>query len=446
MSVMIDGVFSGFDTTALIDAVLATQATGRDLMQAQRDAEQRTLDKISELSGLLKDLSTAADDLKSGATDTYKATVAEGAGFTATTSSGAVPGTYDVSVISLAASEMETSQGFASSSASGTVAQGTLTVSIAGEDVDVTIDGTNDSLSGLASSLNQVDGLSAYVLNTGADTDPYQLVVQSTESGEDNTLSFDTSGLAGGTVPTFTEVQAGADAELTINGLTVFSASNQVKSVPGLTIGITEAGLGASTVEVVADEDALQEQLQAFVDTYNAVFDQVQVNSVFDAENGIEGPLVGESSVRRVLGGLGDLVSNPYSTGGTFSILAEVGIETTQTGELELDTEALSDALESGFGDALTLLTSDDGPLAALITEIDDVYVDPDSGSLESREDSLQSSIEDLEERIADEDDRLADQAALLRTRFTAMEQIMAELQSTTQFLSTLFTQTSTTT
>ena len=442
MSVTIDGIISGFDTTALIDAILEASAAPMAAMEEQLEAEQATLDKITELSSLLEDLSTNIEELQGGLTAGFAATVAEGAGFTASTSSGAIAGIYSVDVTSLATSEMEVSQGFADPSAAGTLSQGTLTVNIAGTDVDVVVDGTNDSLDGLAASLNDVDGISAYVLNTGIGATPYQLVVSSDASGTANTLSFDTSGLVGaGTVPTFTETVAGADAQLTLNGLAVSSASNDVEAVPGLTLHLTEAGLGPSTVEVSVDNTTIEEQIQGFVDAYNEVINHYEVNSVYNAEAEIEGPLATDSTARRTVDQIGDIVSNVYAVDGGLSILAQIGISTEQDGTLSLDLEALNTALDDSVDDVFELITSDDGPLSALKTQIDDVYVDPDNGTLESRQDTLQDSIEDLQGRIDDEDERLADQAETLRGQFTAMEQAMAELQSTALFLTAFFTE-----
>ncbi|HHO51035.1 MAG TPA: hypothetical protein ENK18_09235 [Deltaproteobacteria bacterium] len=441
MSVTIDGIISGFDTTSLIDAILTASAANKDQMEQQLEADQASLDKLSELSSLLEDLSDAIDGVQSDITDTYTATVAEGVGFTAETSKGVAPGTYQVDVLSLAASEMEASQGFADASAMGTIAQGTLTVTVAGVDNDVTIDGTNDSLSGLAEALDAVDGIRAYVLNTGSATDPYKLVVQSQDSGATNTLSFDTSGLAGGTVPAFTEIQAGADAHLTVNGLDVYSSSNDVKAIPGLTLSLQQAGLGPAPVEVALDQTAFEEQVQALVDSYNEVIDHYAKNTVFNQEVGLQGPLVGDSTARRTIDQLGSLVSNPYTVPeSSLSILAQIGIETQQDGTLELDTEALSEALAASFDDVVGLLTSETGALATIQTQIDDVFVDPDSGTLSSRQDSLQDSIDDLKERIDEEEERLASQADTLRGQFTAMEATMAELQTTTLFLSSYFT------
>lgn len=441
MSVTIDGIISGFDTSSLIDAILTASAANKDQMERQLEADQASLDKISELSSLLEDLSGSIDTLQSDITDSYTATVTEGVGFTAETSNGVAPGTYQVDVLSLAASEMEVSQGFADASASGTIAQGTLTVTVAGVDTDVTIDGTNDSLSGLAEALDAVDGVRAYVLNTGEATDPYKLVVQSQDSGLANTLEFDTSGLAGGTVPAFTEIQAGADAHLTVNGLDVYSSSNDVKAIPGLTLTLQQDGLGPAPVEVALDETAFEEKVQAFVDSYNAVIDHYAKNTVFNEEVGLQGPLVGDSTARRTIDQLGSLVSNAYTVPESgLSILAQIGIETQQDGTLELDTEALSEALQGSFDDVVGLLTSETGALSTVQTQIEDVFVDPDTGTLSSRQDSLQETIEELQERIEDEEDRLASQADTLRGQFTAMEATMAELQTTTMFLSSFFT------
>ncbi len=437
MSVSLDGVISGMDTSGLIDAILANSAAPKASMQAQLEAQKATLDKIAGLSNRLKDLSEAIESLQSGGLEQYKATAPEGAGFAAEVEGSVVPGSYTVEVHSLAASEMEVSQGFADADASS-IGHGTMQVTIGGVTHDITVDGSNDSLTGLAASLDGVDGVRAYVLDTGDGANPYKLVVQSEEGGAANTIELDTSGLAGG-APTFTQAQAGADAHVSINGIDVYSASNQVEALPGLTLDLNQAGTGPTQLEVAFDPSGVEEQIQAFVDAYNEVLSYYDTNTLFDQEKGIEGALVGESTARRTIESLGSMVSNGYTTGGGFQILAQIGIETGQDGKLSINSETLEDALENSFDDVVTLLTSETGPLSTIRSQIDDVFVDEDSGTLQSRSDSLQSSIEDLEESITNEEERLDAWSEILRSKFAAMEVAMAEMQTTTMFLTSFY-------
>jgi len=438
MSVTIDGIVSGFDTTSLIDAILAASAAPIASMEEKLENDRATLQKVTEFSSHLESISSKIGDLQSGGLELYTATVPEGAGFAATAHGSVAQGTYEVDALALASSEMEASQGYADADIGGTIGHGTISVTIGGEVTDVTVGADNDSLTGLAASLNEVDGINAYVLNTGSETDPFKLVVQGKNSGAENTVEIDTSGVAGG--PTFTETRAAADAHLTINGIDVYSASNDVQAVPGLTIDLDEAGLGPSLIEVGLDNTGIEEAVQSFVDTYNEAISFFNINTVYNAEEDLDAPLTGERTVARTVESLGNLVSSNYpGAGDGLSILAQLGVTTLPDGQLKLDNSTLQTAMREDFDDVLNLLTSEDGPFSALKTQIDDVFVDPDSGTLKSRTDSLESGIEDLEERIEKEEDRITDYAEILRSQFTAMEVAMSELQTTTQFLNSYF-------
>lgn len=443
MSITIDGIFSGFDTTSLIEAILTGSYQRNILRQDQVSQNQLTLERYSEMSSNLSSLSSTIGSLQNAnngiESQSYTASYSEDFGFTATAGVGVVPGSYDIEILTLASSEIETSdQTFADSLAGGVIGQGTVTVDVGGVSTDVTIDGTNDSLSGFAAALNDVSGVSAYVLNTGDAVNPYQLVVQSSETGAANSFTIDTSGLSGATVPTFTEIQTGADATLEVNGIAVSSASNSITSVPGLTIDATVAGLGKTSVVVGLDKAAFQEQVQTFVDDYNAIVTFYEANTIYDTDSNIAGPLTGESTARNIVDRLGTLVSSAYTTDGDFSLLAQIGIETNQDGTLSLDTADFDDAFDNNFDDVVEVLTSANGPLAAIKAQIDDVYVNS-GGILDSRRDTLQDEINSLQDDIDRETARIESRSETLRAQFTRMEEAFAELQSTGSYLSSLF-------
>ncbi|MEO0602331.1 MAG: flagellar filament capping protein FliD [Myxococcota bacterium] len=444
MSITIDGIFSGFDTTSLIEAILTGSYQRNTLRESQISENQLTQQRFSEMSGHLSDLSSTISSIRDATngieSQSYTATYADGFGFTATAGEGAVLGSYDINITSLATSQIDSSvELFAERSLAGVMAQGTLSVTVGGTTTDITIDGTNDSLSGFADAINQVSGMSAYVLDTGDATTPYQLVVQSSDTGVDNTFTLDTSGLSGGTVPTFSSVQTGTDAALTVNGIAVTSATNTISSVPGLTIEATQAGLGSNQVVVGLDQDTFKEQVQTFIDDYNEIITFYEANTVYDTSSNIAGPLTGESTARNILDRLGTLASSDYSSvSGSFTLLAQIGIETQQDGTLSLDSVEFDEAFEDNFEDMVEVLTSDDGPLAAIQTQIDDVYIN-DDGLLDSRRETLQDQIDRLQEDVDRETLRIESRTETLRAQFTKMEEAFAELQNTGTQLSALF-------
>ena len=179
------------------------------------------------------------------------------------------------------------------------------------------------------------------------------------------------------------------------------------------------------------------------MDAYNEVIDYYNANTTYDSENGIEGALVGDSTTRNLIGKIGDLVTGQYDVGGALETLAQVGISTTSDGTLDFDTAEFTAALDDYYDDVVSLFTydngdGDQGPFAALRDRVDQVYIDTD-GILKDKEDSIEDSIEDLEDRIADFEDRLDSYAERLRDQFTAMEVVLAEIQTSQGYLTALF-------
>lgn len=452
----IDGIVSGLDTTALIDSILGVAAVPQVVMQEQLAEYEERLEAVSGVKGRLEDLATAIEGLDEiDEFASYTATASDEDYVTVTADSDVNPGSYEVEVLALADNEVEVSEGFADKDSTGVVGEGTLNITYGGETTAVTIDSSNSSLELVASEINDnVDGVTAYVMDTGDATDPYRLVIQGDDTGADNTISVDTSGLSGGTVPTFTETSTATDAELSINGISVFSGTDTFTDVvPGLTIEADALTGSAITVDVETDTDGLIEKVQGFVDAYNAVLDYYNTNSVYNPDTDIRGGLVGESGARSVISSLGSLVAEAYSgVSGDYTALSQVGISTSSDGTLELDTEALTDALNDDYDSVEALFTTDDddtstyGPLSTIRNTIEDLYVDSDTGTLTSRIDSLESTIEDYEERITDFNEYLSNYEERLRQQFTYMETVLGELQAQQSFLGALLTSSTTST
>ena len=443
---MIDGIVTGLDTTAMIEAIVSVSGVPKYQMQRQLSDLEDRRDKVAGMSTRLTDLSGILEDMADADSFVaHKASVSEEGQFSATVGTGAVTGIHEVRVETLANSELEVSEGFADQSSTGVIHEGTYSITYAGTATDITIDSSNSSLVDLAAAIDDIDGLSAYVLDTGEAVDPYKLVVQGTDTGAANTIEIAGPTPSGaGTVPTFTEQVTAADAKIHFNDIVVYSASNQVSAIPGLTLDLEATSATAVTLTVEEDLTAIEETIQGFVDAYNEVANYYEVHTVYNADNGLKGALVGDSSARRVMDRLGSMVSSQYTVDGALEALSQLGIQTQQDGSLELDTEALQEALTDSFDDVVELVTSTDGPITTMKTVIDDVFVDEDIGSLTSRSESLAGSIEELEERITDFDLYLDNMRDRLRERFTDMEVAMGEMQSTQSYLTALFADTTT--
>jgi len=439
----IDGIASGIDTASIVNSMIAAESTTKLLLQQDLAGEEAKRDRVGEFKTKLTSIS---DKLKAiDAEDEfgeYTTSLSEDGYITATADSEAIAGTYDIAVNALAASETSVTQGFADADAAGSLATGTLSITYDDEQTDITID-SSTTLSDLAGELDDIDGLQAYIMNTGDASTPYRLVVMGEDTGDDYGITFDTSALSGTEMPVFSEQVAAQDAEAEINGITVYSASNSLDSaIPGVKLDLEQVSTDDITLTINRDDDAIADKVQEFVDAYNDMRSHYGVNSNFDGDKGIKGAFFGDSTLRNIVNKLSDIMTSDTDLTGDYGSFNEIGIESSQTGRLSFDRSTFEDALEANYDDVMAIFTDDDGPSMTLVDQLDDYYL-ADDGLIETRTDTIEDNIEDLEDAISDFEDRLSSYESRLRKQFTAMEVALGQMQNTQGFLSALLTQTS---
>ena len=425
------------DTTALIDAIVEASAGTKYVMSKQLDTAENKQDKVA---GIKNRLDSLVDTIKtmdgpsefpaftSSSSDTDK--------LDATVDTDAVPGTYSISVNSLAQSESEVSSGFADKDSTAVLSTGTFQVSYGSTTSTISIDSTTSTLEGLATQLDAVDGLASYVLDTGATTNPYKLVVMGEDTGAANSIDLSALGL------TFTETVTAQDASFDVNGVSVSTASNTVSdAIPGMELSLKDVSTSAISIQVNRDETAMSDKVQGFVDSYNDIIKYYKINTTYDADKGIKGALIGDGTVRNIVDKLGYMVASEYDLGLDFSSLGEMGISTNQDGTLAFESSTLKDNMSSNLDAVVSFFTDDAGPLASIRDRVEDVYLDEYDGTLKARSDSLEATIADLEDSIVDFEVRLDDYASRLRDQFNSMEVVLGELFATQNYLSSLFSQ-----
>ncbi len=446
MSIGLDGISTGLNTTALIQAITASKQVTIDSMEDRIAEYEEKQSEIATLISLIGDMEDALDAIADiGDFRSFSATYEENDAFSVSVDGDAVAGSYDIEVSALAKAELEISQGYASKTSDGDIGTGTLGITYAGTTTNVTI--TSDmNLSEVAAAIDDIDGVTAYVMDTGDASTPYRLVVQGDDAGSANTISIDTSGLSGGTAPSFTESVSASSASLTINGIAVTSDTNTVvDAVPGMTITLTDTTTSAINVTVDDDPEAIEEKIQTFVDAYNAVMTQFNTQSVYDSENDIRGAFVGEASVGRVILGLQTVLTSSFSgLGQDYDALSLIGIETDSDGKLSIDSDKLQELLIAEPDQVADLFTGTGGFIEAMLDRID-VYTNSTDGTLEVRSDSLEERISDMEDQVEVYEDRISRESERLRAQFSAMEAFVGSINSTGQYLTALLAQTFTT-
>ena len=437
MSFGVDGLVSGMNTGAMVDAMVSVYSLPQRALQndiadttKKKSAVANVISRLDALDQSIKDIEDE-DDFK-----VYKAEYEETDAFKVTTENGAIPGSYAIQVVSLAESELELSGGFSDKSSTGVIGEGTIQITYGSTTTSITVGTTDSSLTRVASLIDGVDGISAYVLDTGADTDPYRLVVQGEDTGSDNAISIDMSGVTGGTTLAFTEQRAAADAEISINGISVKDSDNTFgAAVPGLDIEIFQTTSSAENVTVSLDSSKIEANVQNIIDSYNSVVSYVNTNSVYNSEAGISAPLVGETTVQRVLRKLATVVGAQYTSGDDLNSLSTIGVKTNSDGTLQLNSSDFQDGLEDYLDDVVGLFTDSNGFGQAMRDAVD-VYTDSVDGTLESFKDSLEDRVRSLEDDVAAYDYRIQRYEQRLRRQFSSMETMLGGMQGTSNYMS----------
>ena len=113
---------------------------------------------------------------------------------TAAAGSAATPGVQSLRVLNLAQAHQIASQGF--DDANSQVTSGTFQIQSGSSSATITIDSSNNTLTGLARAINSAAvGVSATVINDGSDsrTQPFRLLLTSNNTGTDNAISITNS-------------------------------------------------------------------------------------------------------------------------------------------------------------------------------------------------------------------------------------------------------------
>jgi flagellar hook-associated protein 2 len=256
-SVTLSG-FTGVDFNQILQSVLAAARIPIANLQQQVTTENVAISALGQLGGEFTSLQSALTAINSSLSiPPVSATASSGAPFSAQTTGGALPGSYQITVSQLAAAASVASQGYASSTAS--VGTGTITITTGGTPHTITIDSTNNTLAGVASAVNAAAlGLTAQVFNTGLPGAPYRLEITSNSTGASQAFSVAAS-LSGGTAPNFTSAAIGPTNPDSISGTsTPTVAGTYTGSVTqGYHFSVTSGGtVGSSAITIAYTSDS----------------------------------------------------------------------------------------------------------------------------------------------------------------------------------------------
>jgi flagellar hook-associated protein 2 len=447
-NVQFGGLITGLDTNTLISGLVKAEQGPINILQNQKAGLQAQQGVYTTLIGSLGSLKSAAQSL-SLATDFDKKTAAssDNTVLTASADSTALTGYNTVIVDTLAKAQSIKSVSF--TGVSDSIGTGKLTIQVGNTSVDVTIDGTNNTLSGLKSAINSSGAaVTASVVNAGTSASPdYRLLVQSKETGTVNAVTI-TGTLSGGTDPFAgggTIVQAAADAVFSVNGLALSRSSNTISDViPGVTFvllkegnhnGVVESTDTSANVTVSADSEAIKSAISKFVDSYNAINKIVIDQFTLNPDTKRQGALAGDAALRGVMTQLRSQLSQAGGNGAGFKYLSDIGISFEKDGSLTVDDGKLINALATDPTGVSNLFALVQNGIGKRVPDTVDNFISSFNGSLTFRQNGIQADIDRIDQKVASEQQRINALQDRLTKQFSDLEQIVSQLKSQNDYL-----------
>ena len=345
---------SGLNITQIVDSIVqAETAPIASRIQKNIDDKNAVISGYALVAAELDKMKQYADSAKGS---TGFSVSSDNTAVTVSVADQSLATAFDASITvsSLASSQTLEFTGFSSKSAA--INKGTINIdfgSWSGSNFtenetitsqSVVISDSNNTLSGLATSLSAISGVNATVIDKGDGT--FSLIVNS-DTGANNALrlgvtedendpglvSFDTS-----STNASKQVVAAQDASMTINGVQVTRSSNTITDlIDGYEFKLNTTTTSAASVIASIDSDLAYSTVKGFVDMFNSVnstIDELTNNGVDGSDKGALARDVVIAGIKRnirsiVTDALPGFEDNPR-------YISELGIRTERDGSLSL--------------------------------------------------------------------------------------------------------------
>lgn len=440
-SIISGATSSTLDVSTLVSALVTAKTAGQaQTISNSLSSDNTELSAIGKIQSALSTLDNSLSGFLDGSSLTQMQTTLSGTGITASASGSAVAGNYSISVSNLAT---------ASTAISGAMSAGSLTadtlsikVGTASMSVNVT---AGESLSSLATAINNSSsnaGVSATVITSGNNQ---YLSLTSTQTGSNTSISVTGSGAntqlytGGGLNET-----DGVDANLSINNIAITSSSNQItNALTGVTLnisgvtGATAASPVTQTLSVSANTSGSATAIQNFVSAYNSYVTTAASLTSYNTSTSTAGPLLGDSMTNGITNGLATLISSGLTVNGTTYSLSSIGLDLQPDGTISVNSTTLQNALTSNSSAVSAIFNSVNGIDAKLDTFISS-YSQP-SGLIDQRTNMLNQDITNLQDQNTQLINYQNTLTSQYNAQFTALNTLMAQMQSNTQYLTQLF-------
>ena len=165
--------------------------------------------------------------------------------------------------------------------------------------------------------------------------------------------------------PTLSQAQ---DAVFTLDGITQTRSTNSITdALQGVTLNLASTSTSIS-FSVSRDDSTIVSAVDSFVEAYNEVYTAIRNEQTFDSDTFEAGILLGDRTANSILSQLRSTVSRQSAlTGSVFDSLASLGITSSRTGGLSVDSSQLQSALTRDRDGVLAVLASTETSSTSLL-------------------------------------------------------------------------------
>ncbi len=231
-----------------------------------------------------------------------------------------------------------------------------------------------------------------------------------------------------------TQVQAGQDSLVLLDGVAKLSSENNVieDAIDGVDLTLkskTNTGERPAEIGIEYDRDGVRDDIEQFVAAYNQFFQISKQLSSVDPRTGAAGPLAGDSIVRSADSRLKAVFSSAIEQApDEIKSLTEFGITTTRQGTLEINYDMLNRQLNNNF----TKLGDFFGGNRGFAKRVEDAIQSMTgvTGSIRTREKSLGEQTRRLSDDQLALDRRMDTLEKRTHAKFSAMQDATGKMQS----------------
>ncbi len=216
---------------------------------------------------------------------------------------------------------------------------GNYNITMNGNNYSIAYDGTT-TLQQLANNINTAVGSTvASIKQVGSS---YQLMLQSTATGDDASFSVSDSGSYLSTKLTTSMkdyapsevIQQASDASFKYNGISITRSSNEITDlITGVSINLLQNN-ESTNIDITQDVDAIGEEMSTMVTSYNTLTQQLNSMTLADTENGKVGIFNGDSTITGIRREITKLLTSFDSDGYS---LTQFGIDLNETGTMSFN-------------------------------------------------------------------------------------------------------------